>query len=75
MTWRSFLLWNALGGISWATSVALAAYFGGKAVEHVITDVGLYALIAVAALAIVAVSAIIIRRRRITRTGAPPPAD
>lgn len=73
MTWRSFLLWNALGGISWATSVSLAAYFGGKAVENVIADIGLYALIGAAALAIAVAGVIIIRRRRGARTGAPPP--
>ena len=73
MTWRSFLLWNALGGIGWATSVSLAAYFGGKAVENVIADIGLYALIGAAALAIAVAGIIIIRRRRGARTGAPPP--
>ena len=54
MPWRSFLLWNALGGIGWSTSVALAAYFGGKAVEKVITDIGIYGLIVAAVLAIIA---------------------
>jgi membrane protein DedA with SNARE-associated domain len=73
MTWRSFLLWNALGGIGWATSVSLAAYFGGKAVENVIADIGLYALIGAAALVIAVAGVIIIRRRRGARTGAPPP--
>ena len=27
MRWRSFLLWNALGSIAWASSVALIGYF------------------------------------------------
>ena len=31
MRWRTFLLWNALGGTAWATSVSLAAYYGGIA--------------------------------------------
>jgi len=38
----TFIFWNATGGIAWATSVALAAYFGGKAVEQVIKQIGLY---------------------------------
>jgi undecaprenyl-diphosphatase len=46
---RTFFVWNASGGICWAASVGLAAYFGGKAVEHVISQVGLYGGIAVAA--------------------------
>ncbi len=53
MRWRSFLVFNAAGGIAWATSVGLAAYFGGKAVESVITSVGLYGGIAVGAVLLV----------------------
>ncbi len=54
MSWRTFMLWNALGGIGWSTSVGLGAYFGGKAAEKVITDIGLYGLILAAVLATVA---------------------
>jgi undecaprenyl-diphosphatase len=50
MPWRTFFVWNAAGGICWATSVGLAAYFGGQAVEKVITEVGVYGGIAVVAL-------------------------
>ena len=31
MRWRTFLLWNALGGIAWAISVGTAAYLLGHA--------------------------------------------
>ena len=34
MRWPTFLVWNALGGTAWATSVGLAAYFGGNGVEE-----------------------------------------
>jgi membrane protein DedA with SNARE-associated domain len=47
MRWRTFFVWNAAGGICWATSVGLAAYFGGKAVEQIIQKAGLYGAIAV----------------------------
>ena len=30
MNWRAFAVWNAAGGISWATTVGLTAYFLGK---------------------------------------------
>ena len=40
MRWRTFLFWNALGGIAWATSVGLAAYFAGPAAEHAVKYVG-----------------------------------
>ena len=44
MRWPTFLLWNALGGTAWATSVALAAYYGGKGAEHVFSQIGLYGI-------------------------------
>jgi membrane protein DedA with SNARE-associated domain len=50
MRWPTFLVWNALGGISWATSVALAAYYGGTGVEKVFSSIGIYALPAAVAL-------------------------
>jgi len=65
MSWRSFLLWNALGGIAWSTTVSLAAYYGGKGVEHVLTQIGTYGLIA-AALLLVA-GALVLWRRRVAR--------
>ncbi len=49
---RTFVFWNASGGIAWAASVALAAYFGGKAVEQVIKKVGLYGGILVVVVAL-----------------------
>ncbi len=58
---RTFFVWNAAGGIGWAASVALAAYFGGRAVEQVVAKVGLYGGIAVAA---VLVGLLLLHRRR-----------
>jgi membrane protein DedA with SNARE-associated domain len=43
MPWWRFLFWNATGGIVWATSVGLAAYYGGHAVADAIQTYGLYA--------------------------------
>lgn len=40
MPWPVFLFWNALGGIAWATSVGLLAYFLGPTAERVFKDVG-----------------------------------
>jgi membrane protein DedA with SNARE-associated domain len=62
MRWRTFMLWNALGGIGWSTSVALAAYFGGKGVETVISQIGIYALIGAAVL--IAAGVVVFWRRR-----------
>jgi membrane protein DedA with SNARE-associated domain len=60
MPWRSFLAWNALGGVCWATAVGLIAYFVGKSAENAIETFGLYGLLA-ALLAIV--SAVLFGRR------------
>jgi membrane-associated protein len=47
MRWPTFLVWNALGGIFWATAVGLGAYFAGHAFEHVITKIGVYGAVAI----------------------------
>jgi membrane protein DedA with SNARE-associated domain len=43
MTWWRFFLWNAAGGIVWATSVSLVAYWAGKAAADAIGRYGAYA--------------------------------
>ena len=40
MHWPVFLFWNALGGIAWATSVGLLAYFLGPTVKHTFNVLG-----------------------------------
>jgi membrane-associated protein len=47
MPWRSFVLWNALGGICWATAIGLLAYFLGHAAGNAIETFGIFGLIAV----------------------------
>jgi membrane protein DedA with SNARE-associated domain len=47
MHWRSFVIWNALGGICWATGIGLLAYFLGKTAENAIEAFGIYGLVAV----------------------------
>jgi undecaprenyl-diphosphatase len=46
MEWWRFALWNALGGIGWATSVGLAAYALGSAAKEVVRYVGIGAVVA-----------------------------
>src|SRR4029077_12080431 len=43
MPWWRFFFWNATGGIVWATTVALAAFWGGQKVADAIQRYGLYA--------------------------------
>jgi membrane-associated protein len=52
MRWRTFLFWNALGGLFWATTTALLAYYLGSQAEEIFKVVGLAAVAgAVAAIA------------------------
>jgi membrane protein DedA with SNARE-associated domain len=46
MPWRSFLLWNALGGICWATAVGLIMYFAGQSAKSALETFGVYGAIA-----------------------------
>jgi undecaprenyl-diphosphatase len=59
MPWRRFLFWNALGGIAWATSVGLLAYYLGPPAEKIFKTIG----IAGVALAVAAVLAFVLWRR------------
>jgi membrane protein DedA with SNARE-associated domain len=43
MPWWRFLAWNAAGGIVWATTIALIAYFLGDAAAAALNRYGLYA--------------------------------
>jgi membrane protein DedA with SNARE-associated domain len=67
MRWRTFLFWNAVGGIVWATGVALLAYWAGTAVAEAINRYGLYAVLALIALAIAAFFALRSWNRRLER--------
>jgi membrane protein DedA with SNARE-associated domain len=60
MHWRSFVLWNALGGITWATAIGLSAYFLGHSAGNAIEAFGLFGL---AAVAIAVVSGLVLHRR------------
>src|SRR5206468_944831 len=63
MRWTSFLFWNALGGICWATAIGLIAYFLGRSAGDAIKAFGLYGL-AAALLALVGVFILHRRARR-----------
>jgi membrane protein DedA with SNARE-associated domain len=75
MPWRSFLLWNALGGISWATVIGLIAYYLGHSAGNAIEAFGLYGLAAV----LVAIASAFFmhrrHRRRVREGGAANAAD
>ena len=64
MRWRTFLLWNALGGIAWATTIGLAAYLLGNVAVTIIKDFGLIGLAVVVLGAVSLFVAHRLRKRR-----------
>jgi membrane-associated protein len=71
MPFRRFFIYNALGGITWAVTVSLAAYYLGHRVVHLIGRAGLVAGIAVAVGASITLVALRLRERRALRREAP----
>jgi membrane-associated protein len=61
MPFRVFFFWNALGAISWATTVGLVAYFAGDGAVHVIERFG---VVAAVVLAVGLVAAVVWVQRR-----------
>ena len=65
MDWWRFLFWNAAGGIAWATTVGLVAYYAGRRAADAIERYGLYGTLAVAAALIVGWLGLRLVRRRV----------
>ena len=74
MSWPTFTFWNALGGMCWALSVGLLAYYLGHTAETVFKTAGLAGLGAAALLGVAAYAIHRIRRRRRQATGTGPAA-
>ena len=64
MRWPSFLFWNATGGVAWATTIGLLAYFLGKGAEHAIKTAGAVGGIAAVVAGIAALLVVRSRHRR-----------
>lgn len=69
MPWRSFAMWNALGGVTWATAIGLIAYFLGNSAGNAIEAFGLYGL---AAVIVALVGAFVLHRRHRSQSSGPP---
>jgi membrane protein DedA with SNARE-associated domain len=72
MRWRSFVFWNACGGITWAAAVGLLAYFLGHSAGNALEAFGIFGLTAVLVAAVSAGLFLYLRHRaRVSGT----PAD
>jgi membrane protein DedA with SNARE-associated domain len=70
MQWWSFVLWNAAGGVAWATAIGLAAFYCGRAADGSAGQVGL-ALLGVGSL-VALLGAVYLRRTRHELEDVPP---
>ena len=64
MKWQRFAFWNAAGGISWATTVGLAAYLLGQAAASAFRTVGFIG----AGIVVVVIAGLLVWHRIRTRT-------
>jgi membrane protein DedA with SNARE-associated domain len=64
MPFPTFFFWNALGGITWALSVGLVAFFAGEAAVHVIERVGVGAAVVLGVVIVGVVVWVQLRERR-----------
>ena len=64
MHFRTFFVYNALGGITWATAYGLVGYFLGKAAADAITHYGVYAAVALVILIVAWIVFLLWRERR-----------
>jgi undecaprenyl-diphosphatase len=65
MPWWRFLVWNALGGIAWATGVGLLSYYAGRAVADAVARYGAYGGAGIAVVVVLAFVGIHLWRRRL----------
>jgi membrane protein DedA with SNARE-associated domain len=64
MKFTHFFFWNALGGITWATTFGLVGYFGGHAAARVIERFGVFAAIALGVALVAGLVYMRVRERR-----------
>jgi membrane-associated protein len=64
MPFRTFFIYNALGGITWATAYGLVGFYAGKAAADAITKYGVWAALALVVLIVAFVAWHVVRERR-----------
>lgn len=69
MPYRTFLLFNALGGLIWGVGFTLLGYFAGNAYQRVEKTAGTAVAVTVAVIVVAAVVVWQVRRRRAERGG------
>lgn len=68
MRYRTFLVWNALGGLIWGVGFTLVGYFAGTSYERVATQIGRTSAIGLSMLVVALIVVWHVRRKRRART-------
>ena len=71
MDWRRFAVYNALGGVAWATSIGLIAYFLGTVAETAVRDLGIAGIVLVVISIVAVFGTHRVRSRRMERARRP----
>lgn len=69
LPYRTFAIWNALGGSAWAAGFVLAGYLAGESYKKVESYLGRGALVLTALIVVVAIVVHAVRRRRASTSG------
>jgi membrane-associated protein len=64
MRYRTFLTYNALGGLAWGTTFVLIGYAAGTSYTKVASTVGVYSLVVLGVVIAAVVVVVLVRRRR-----------
>jgi membrane protein DedA with SNARE-associated domain len=64
MRYRTFLFWNALGGVAWGVTFSLVGYFAGNSYAKVASTIGKGSAVVVALLVITGLALWHVRRKR-----------
>jgi membrane protein DedA with SNARE-associated domain len=75
LPYRTFLLYNAIGGVIWGVGYTLLGYVVGLSFERILSTVGLWSLVVVAAVVAAAVAVRTVLKQRELRSLAAGPAD
>jgi membrane protein DedA with SNARE-associated domain len=75
MKFTHFFFWNALGGITWATTFGLVGFYAGKGAADAITHYGLIAAVVLAVAVVVLLVVLKLREHRTAHAEPAPPSS
>jgi membrane protein DedA with SNARE-associated domain len=62
--YRTFLLYNAVGGVIWGVGYTMLGFVVGLSFEHIVSEVGRWSILVVAVVVVGVVAVHLLRRRR-----------